>query len=123
MGRSISDYKKFVLNDQDAFELKSGCPIHVRAGGYYNYLLNQNQKFKGKYQLIQGGNKIKWYHADDTFCEVFAYKVGDYPAEFAPKMNFEVQFQKTILDPLNRIIVPAGMPALHPSLAYTVSLF
>jgi hypothetical protein len=123
MGRSISDYKKFVLNDQDTFELKSGCPIHVRAGGYYNYLLNQNQKYKGKYQLIQGGNKIKWYHADDTFCEVFAYKVGDYPAEFAPKMNFERQFQKTILDPLNRIIVPAGMPALNPSLAYTVSLF
>ena len=123
MGRSISDYKKFVLNDQDTFELKSGCPIHVRAGGYYNYLLNQNQKYKGKYQLIQGGNKIKWYHADDTFCEVFAYKVGDYPAEFAPKKNFERQFQKTILDPLNRIIVPAGMPALNPSLAYTVSLF
>ena len=123
MGRSISDYRKFVLNDQDTFELKSGCPIHVRAGGYYNYLLNQNQKYKGRYQLIQGGDKIKWYHADDSFCEVFAYKVGDYPAEFAPKMNFEVQFQKTILDPLNRIIVPAGMPALNPSLAYTVSLF
>lgn len=123
MGRSISDYRKFVLNDQDSLELKSGCPIHVRAGGYYNYLLNQNPKYKGKYQLIQGGDKIKWYHADDSFCEVFAYKVGDYPAEFAPKMNFEVQFQKTILDPLNRIIVPAGLPALNPSLAYTVSLF
>ena len=123
MSRSISDYRKFIVNDQDTFELKSGCPIHVRAGGYHNYLLNQSGKFKGKYELIQGGNKVKWYYASDNFCDVFAYKVGSYPLEIAPKMNYEVQFQRTILDPLNRIIVPAGLPALNPSLAYTVSLF
>lgn len=120
MSRSISEYNKFILNDQDRLELKSGCPIHVRAGGYHNYLLNQEAKLKGKYELIRGGDKIKWYHSSDPFCDVFAYKAGNYPIEFAPKMNLEVQFQKTILDPLNRIIVPAGLPPLHPSLAYTV---
>lgn len=120
MTRGISEYNKFVLNDQDRMELKSGCPIHVRAGGYHNYLLNQEAKLKGKYELIRGGDKVKWYHAQDQFCDVFAYKSGNYPVEFAPKIDLEVQFQKTILDPLNRIIVPAGLPALHPSLAYTV---
>jgi hypothetical protein len=119
MSRSISEYNKFIVNDTDRFELKSGCPIHVRAGGYHNYLLNQETKLKGKYELIRSGDKIKWYHSSDTFCDVFAYKAGNYPFEFAPKMDLEVQFQKTILDPLNRIIVPAGLPALHPSLAYT----
>ena len=123
MSRSISNYRKFVLNDQDSLDLQSGCPIHVRAGSFHNYLLNQNPKLKGRYQLIQGGDKVKWYHCDDPFQTVFAYKVGEYPAEIAPKMNFEMQFQKTVLDPLNRIIVPAGLPALNPSLAYTVSLF
>lgn len=123
MSRSISNYRKFVLNDQDSLDLQSGCPIHVRAGSFHNYLLNQNPKLKGKYQLIQGGDKVKWYHCDDPFQTVFAYKVGSYPVEIAPKMNFEMQFQKTVLDPLNRIIVPAGLPALNPSLAYTVSLF
>jgi len=123
MSRSISNYRKFVLNDQDSLDLQSGCPIHVRAGAFHNYLLNQDPKLKGKYQLIQGGDKVKWYHCDDPFQTVFAYKVGSYPVEIAPKMNFEMQFQKTVLDPLNRIIVPAGLPALNPSLAYTISLF
>jgi len=124
MSRGISDYNKFIINDQNAFEMKGGCPIHVRAGGYHNYLLNQETRLKEKYQLIQAGDKVKWYHAQDQFCDVFAYKSGNYPIEFAPKMDLEVQFQKTILDPLNRIIVPAGLPPLHPSLAYTVgSLF
>ncbi len=122
MSRGISDYRKFVLNDTDQFELASGCPIHVRAGGYHNYLLNQNG-MKGKYELIGAGGKVKWYHAQDNFCNVFAYKPGNFPMEFAPKINIEQQFQSTIIDPLNRIIVPAGLPPLNPSLAYTVSLF
>lgn len=123
MGRSVSDYQKFIINDTDKLELQKGCPIHVRAAAYYNYLLNQNPKLKGKYEMIRSGDKLKWYHADDSYCDVFAYKAGSYPVEFAPKMNIERQFQATILDPLNRIIVPTGIPALNPSLAYTVSLF
>jgi hypothetical protein len=84
--------------------------------------LNQNG-LKGKYELIKAGTKVKWYHSEDDFCNVFAYVPGNYPMEFAPKMNIEQQFQSTIIDPLNRIIVPAGLPPLNPSLAYTVSLF
>lgn len=122
MSRGISDYKKFVLDDIESMSLNKGCPIHVRAGAYHNYLLQQNG-LKGKYELITAGNKVKWYHSQDDFCDVFAYKPGNYPNEFAPKMDIEKQFQSTILDPLNRIIVPAGLPPLNPSLAYTVSLF
>lgn len=122
MSRGISDYKKFVLDDVDSMSLNKGCPIHVRAGAYHNYLLNQN-KLKGKYELINAGTKVKWYHASDDFCNVFAYRPGNFPMEIAPKINLEAQFQASIIDPLNRIIVPAGLPALNPSLAYTVSLF
>jgi len=122
MSRGISDYRKFILDDVESMTLNKGCPIHVRAGAHHNYLLNQN-KLKGKYELITSGNKVKWFHAHDEFCDVFAYKAGAFPMEFAPKMDIERQFQATILDPLNRIIVPAGLPPLNPSLAYTISLF
>ena len=122
MSRGISDYRKFILDDVESMTLNKGCPIHVRAGAHHNYLLNQN-KLKGKYELITSGNKVKWFHAHDEFCDVFAYKAGAFPMEFAPKMDIERQFQATILDPLNRIVVPAGFPPLNPSLAYTVSLF
>jgi hypothetical protein len=119
MSRGISDYPKFVINDVDDFVLNKGCPIHVRAGAYHNFLLNQDKRMKGKYELINSGTKVKWYHSLDQGCDVFAYRSGAYPAEFAPKMNIEGQFRSTIIDPLNRIIVPAGMPPLNPSLAYT----
>lgn len=121
MSRGISNYKKFVLNDTDGFELNKGCPIHVRAGAYHNYLLNQDSRLKQKYQLIQGGDKIKWYHSvDDGMNNNFGYKPGEYPIEIAPKIDYERQFQSTIIDPLNRIIIPAGLPPINPSLAYTV---
>ena len=122
MSRGISDYRKFVLDDVESMTLNKGCPIHVRAGAYHNYLLQQNG-LKGKYELITSGNKVKWFHSQDEFCDVFAYKAGNFPMEFSPKMNIERQFQATILDPLNRIVVPAGFPPLNPSLAYTIGLF
>ena len=122
MSRGISDYKKFVLDDVDSMSLNKGCPIHVRAGAYHNYLLQQNG-LKGKYELITAGNKVKWYHSADEFCNVFAYRPGNFPQEFAPKIDLERQFQASILDPLNRIIIPAGLPPLNPSLAYTISMF
>ena len=122
MSRGISDYKKFVLDDVDSMSLNKGCPIHVRAGAYHNYLLQQNG-LKGKYELITAGNKVKWYHSADEFCNVFAYRPGNFPPEFAPKIDLERQFQASILDPLNRIIIPAGLPPLNPSLAYTISMF
>lgn len=122
MSRGISDYRKFIINDTEELSLNKGCPIHVRAAGYYNYLLQQNG-LKGKYELIGAGRKVKWYHSQDDFCNVFAYNPGEFPVEFAPKIDIERQFQASIIDPLNRILVPAGMPPLNPSLAYTMSLF
>lgn len=122
MSRGISNYKKFVIDDVNSLSLNKGCPIHIRAAAYHNYLLSQN-KLKTKYEIITAGTKVKWYHSKDQFCNVFAYKPGNFPIEFAPKIDLDAQFQSTIIDPLNRIIVPAGLPALHPSLAYTISLF
>lgn len=120
MTRGVSDYNKHVFNDTDKMELKSACPIHVRAAAYHNYLINQNDKHKKKYELIRSGDKVKWYHSKDNFCDVFAYKSGNFPSEIAPPINLDMQFEKTILDPLNRIISPTGIPPLHNSLAYTV---
>lgn len=120
--RSVSNYKKYILNDKSELQLNSGCPIHVRAAGHYNYLLN-NSEYKNKYQLITSGQKIRFYHASDNFCDIFAYIAGDFPYEFAPEMNHELQFEKFILDPLNRILVPSGLPRLNRNLVYTSALF
>lgn len=122
-GSSVSKYNKYILDDVEEFTVESGCPIHIRAAGYHNYLINQDPKLKGKYQLINSGDKIKWYFTQDDFCDVFAFKAGEYPIEIAPKIDIERQFTKTFLEVLNRIIVPAGYQELNPTLAYTVGLF
>jgi len=120
--RRIGDYNKFVINDTNELELYKGCPIHVRAGGYHNYLIN-NSSHKNNFDLIKTSDKIRWYYAKDQFCDVFGYLPGEYPYQVAPKIDIERQFEMFILEPINRIIVPSGMPRLNRSLAYTISLF
>jgi len=120
--RRIGDYNKFIINDTNEFEIAKGCPIHVRAGAHHNYLIN-NSKHKNNFDMIKTGDKIRWYYAADQFCDVFGYLPGSYPYQVAPKIDIDRQFEMFILEPLNRIIIPSGMPRLNRSLAYTISLF
>ncbi len=120
--RRIGDYNKFVINDTNEFELAKGCPIHVRAGAHHNYLIN-NSKQKNDFEMIKTSDKIRWYYASDQFCDVFGYLPGNFPYQLAPKIDIDRQFEMFILEPLNRIIIPSGMPRLNRSLAYTISLF
>lgn len=133
MGRSISDYNKYVLNDSTAFEVAKGCPIHVRASGYYNFLLNQNPKLKQKYEVIKAGDKIKFFHAKTKGWtnssvksneeDVFAYLPGSFPVEFAPMIDYNQQFTKTIIDPINRVTSAMGMPDITGNLYISTALF
>lgn len=114
---SISDYRKYILNDIDKLEIASKCPVHVRAAGNFNYLVNKN-KLKTKYELIHSGDKIKFYYTRDKSCDVFGFKPGEFPVEIAPSMDIDKQFENTIINPLNRVIVAAGLPPLNPVLSY-----
>jgi len=123
LNSGISNYQKGVADDQDAFELNSGCPIHVRAGAYHNYLLN-NSDYKMKYQLITSGDKIKYYFTrDDDFNNNFGFLAGKHPYEIAPQIDYETQFEKSFLDKLNALIVPMGFKRLDRNLIFTMPLF
>ena len=74
--RRIGDYNKFMVNDTNEFEIAKGCPIHVRAGGYHNYLVN-NSKHKNNYELVQNRViKLDGIMLADQFCDVFGYLPG-----------------------------------------------
>ena len=115
------------MNDSNSkpFEVASKCPIHVRAAGYYNFLLNQNPKLKQKYEVIKAGDKLKFYHAKtsgwssnfkSTEENVFAFLPGSFPVEFAPPIDYDTQFTKTIIDPINRITHAMGFPDIGSNL-------
>jgi len=122
---SITNYQKYISQDQKKLVIQSSCPIHVRAAGVYNFLLN-NSKFKRKYQLIKAGDKIRWYFAKDNNKinqDVFAYQPGSFPYEFAPDVDYDKQFSKTIIEPLNRFITAIGFNSIPSNLITTMSLF
>jgi DNA polymerase elongation subunit (family B) len=125
IGTSVNNIEKFILNDSTNFEFGKGCPMHVRAAGYHNYLLN-NSKYKTKYSLIRSGEKIKFYFVatkSEAENNVFGYLNGSYPYEIAPPINYDEQFNRTILDPVNRFIEAMGYPPLSPNLLLVRALF
>ena len=124
MSSSISDYEKGVADDRKSLVFNDHCPMHVRAAGYYNFLIN-NSKWKNKYQLIKSGDKVRYYYAKNQEGgeNVFAYLPGSYPVEIAPPVDYDMQFAKCIIDPLNRFIVAIGLPPISPELIVRTQLF
>ncbi len=118
----INNYRKYILSDYERFEIASGCPIHIRAAGYYNYSLN-NSKYKNRYKMLVDGEKIKYYFSKDAACNVFAFSPGDFPIELAPSVDHDLQFEKCIIDPINRVIDSMGLGSLDRNLIYSSSVF
>ena len=121
--RKVNNYQKYITNDYDEFEIALRCPIGVRAAGYHNYLLKNNVSMKGKYQPLGNGEKCKMYFTTDPVSNVFAYAPGERPYEFAPDVDYDTQFEKAILDPINRVIQAMGFKALNRNLIYTSAVF
>ena len=122
---NINKYENYVLNDSTGLEVASRCPIHVRASAYHNYLLNKS-KYKDKYPLIGSGEKVRMYFVKTKNMaenNVFAYAQGTLPYEFAPPMDYDHQFTKTILDPINRFIEVMGHNKISPNLFTINTLF
>jgi hypothetical protein len=125
---SISDYEKGIADDRTKLVINTYCPMHVRAAGYHNFLLNQS-KWKNKYQLIKSGDKIKYYYAKTSIMigdngeNVFGYLPGNYPVEMAPAIDYDLQFAKSIVDPINRFISAIGLPKISSELIVRTQLF
>jgi hypothetical protein len=118
---SIGDYEKYVLEDRNTIELAPKCPINVRAASVYNNIL-LNTKWKTKYNLIRTGDKIKHYYSkDDT--TVFGFLPGDFPFEFAPEIDYDLQFEKVIVEPFNRFLTSANFNPVPGNLIYSKALF
>jgi DNA polymerase elongation subunit (family B) len=124
MASSIGDYEKFVLQDKEKLVLEKGCPIHVRAAALYNFSIN-NSKYKRKYQLIRSGDKVKYYTVKGSRDEenVYAFLPGAFPIEIAPPIDHDMQFNKSIILPINRFVVAMGFSEVSPKLVVSTQLF
>lgn len=123
---SCNHYHKNITDDFESLRWVSGCPAGIKAAALHNYLLNQNPTYKKKYETIKSGSKIRFYYTTNTLNDQFGYMAGAYPKEIAMKyapVDYDLQFEKTVLNFINRFTVVMGLSKLTPSLTFRLSLF
>ena len=119
--QAIGDYEKYCLEDKKELKLASGCTQNVRAAAIYNNKI-YNSKWKTKYNTIKTGDKVKYYYTNDKN-EVFGFLPSNFPYEFAPSVNYDLQYEKTVIQPFNRILEAMGFNSIPGNLIYSKSLF
>ena len=106
--RGVSKVKEYKDNNTI---YKKGTPIHVRGSLLYNKQLHDLALTK-KYAQIQNGDKIKFlYLRTPNPIKENVIAFPDYlPEEFNLRkyIDFELQFQKTFLDPIEPILNAVG---------------
>jgi hypothetical protein len=121
--KRTNNIDKYIVDDQIELQIGLKCPANVKAAGYYNYLLNNNTKYKTKYKVINNGEKLKIYHCKSPISEMYAYLPNEHPYEFAPPVDYDIQFEKSMIDPLNRVLSAIGLQTLDTNLIYASALF
>lgn len=119
--QALGDYEKYCLEDKKQIRLADKCPQNVRASAVYNHKI-LNSKWRTKYNTIKTGDKVKYYYTKDE-SEVFGFLPGNYPYEFALPVNYDLQFEKTIVEPFNRVLDAMGFNPVPGNLIYAKSLF
>ena len=125
MQSSCSNYDAKIIDDKVLpLRYVNGSHFAVKAAAYHNYLLNLDRAAQQKYEFIKSGTKIKYYVCKDkTVNDQFAYMRGSYPHEFAPAIDYDEQFAKAILSPINSIIEPLGLPEITKRLSVVMDIF
>jgi len=125
MQSSCSNYDAKIIDDKTLpLRYVNGAHFAVKAAAYHNYLLNLDRAAQQKYEFIKSGTKIKYYVCKDkTVNDQFAYMRGSYPHEFAPAIDYDEQFAKAILSPINSIIEPLGLPEITKRLSVVMDIF
>lgn len=106
--RGISDVKEYA---SASTIYSKGCPIHVRAALLFNHHVKRNGLDK-KYELVKNGEKMKYVHLLTPnpinenvigFMDVLPKELG-----LHRYIDYDTQFQKTFLDPLDIIFNAIG---------------
>ena len=115
----IGDYKKYIIEDKNELILGKQCPVSVQAIARFNYLAHKN----GEDNKIQYAGKIKYYNImiGDKVC-YFGYPAGELPS-WAPKISKITQWQKTVIEPINRFLEVMNIPKVNAGNAQQLTLF
>jgi len=126
MTTSCSNYTAKVIDDVTDVVTVKGAHFGVKAAALHNYLLNKNSEYKTKYDNIRGG-RIKYYYCNHPKNNVFAYMRSMHPYEICEKegvkIDYDEQFDLTVLQIVNRFLEPIGLPTINKRLSVLNSIF
>lgn len=119
----IGQYKKYVIDDKDELVFAKKAPVSVKCAGRYNYLAHKNNQdnkrmMSGKikyYNICLGGGKKKEI-------DYFGYPAGELP-DWAPPCDKPTQWQKNVIEPLNRFLEAMNLPLVSGSGVLQFDLF
>jgi len=90
---------------------RKSTPMHVRASLLFNHYIKKN-KLDLKYPLINNGEKIKFVHLKipNPISENVIGFINTLPKEFElePFINYDLQFEKSYIEPLKLILEKIG---------------
>ena len=117
----IGDYKKYVIDDKEFLQLGKQCPVSVHAIARYNYMAHKN----GEDNKIVYSGKIKYYNirlGGKDNIGYFGFPSGELP-DWAPQIDKLTQWQKTVIDPINRFLEVMEIPLVNASNTVQLALF
>lgn len=119
----IGDYEKYVIQDGDVLMLEKQCPVSVQGIARFNHLAHKNGEDNKR--VVSG--KIKYYNirtsADKRATTgYFGFPAGELPS-WAPPIAMDIQWEKTIIDPINRFLEVMNLPLVNSAGVMQMSLF
>jgi len=121
----IKDYNKYAKRC-NGYEVAKGTPMHVKAAYYYNHLI-QKYKLTRQHELINNGDKIRYYYVatpNKLGISSLAYKQympDELKEQFPP--NIEMMFEKIIYSIIDRFYVAVNWRLVKPSEQRQTNLF
>lgn len=118
----VGNYKKYIIDDTNQLILGKQCPVSVQSVARFNYLAHKNGEDSKKFY----SGKIKYYNISTGMKKddigYFGFPAGELP-EWAPKINKLIQWQKTVIEPINRFLEVMKIPLVNASGTIQLELF
>ena len=118
----VGNYKKYVIDDTKQLLLGKQCPVSIQSVARFNYLAHKNGDDSKKFY----SGKIKYYNIRTGMNKgdtgYFGFPAGELP-EWAPKIDKMIQWEKTVIDPINRFLEVMKIPLVDASGVFQYSLF
>ena len=129
----VGEYYKYIISTNgQAPEFAPKTPAGLQAAGMFNWAI-QRMGATGEFKPIEPGDKIKYYVTGGRQSKTgkisnrcyFGYPQGNLPPwvdQICP-INRKAQFEKTFLNPINRIAEAVGLPTVTGEGAMNLQLF